>query len=122
MRQLAKFLLLILDELLVGSAVIFVLYYFGINLWVYVTIIIVMGALIIFMAYIFLPQLKKPVTGKEGMIGLTGEVVEPLNPRGKVRIKGELWDAESNQKVEKGERVIVEDLEGLCLRVKKSSR
>ena len=90
MRQSIKFLLMIMDELLIGSFLIFLLYYFGIDLWVYGLLIVIVGAVLIFMGYIFLPQLKKPVTGAEGMIGLTGRAIETLNPNGTVRIRGEL--------------------------------
>jgi len=120
MRQSIKFLLMIMDELLIGSFLIFLLYYFGIDLWVYGLLIVIVGAILIFMGYIFLPQLKKPVTGAEGMIGLTGRAIEPLNPNGTVRIEGELWSAESlDNKIEKGEKIVVEKANGLNLLVKK---
>jgi len=120
MRQSIKFLLIITDEILIGGFLIFLLYYFGLDLWVYGLLLVIIGAILIFMAYIFLPQLKKPVTGAEGMIGRTGIAVETLNPTGMVRIKGELWSAESlDNKIEKGEKVVVENLNGLNLLVKK---
>ena len=120
MRQSVKFLLMIMDELLIGSALIFLLYYLGIDLWVYGLLLVIVGAILIFMAYIFLPQLKKSVTGAEGMIGQTGVAVETLNPNGTVRIRGELWSAESlENKIEKGEKIVVEKVNGLNLLVKK---
>ncbi|MCJ2513402.1 MAG: NfeD family protein [Candidatus Thermoplasmatota archaeon] len=83
------------------------------------TIILVL--IVAFIAYIFLPQLKRPVTGVEGMIGLSGITLETLEPVGIVRIKGELWNAESiNGTIKKGDRVIVEKVNGLRLLVKKS--
>jgi membrane-bound serine protease (ClpP class) len=109
-----------MDEILIGIALIFILSYFGIDVWVYGLIIVVVGALLIFMVYIFLPQLKKPVTGREGMLGLTGVAVETLDPTGRVRIKGELWNAETiDNKVEKGEKIVVENIDGLNLLVRK---
>lgn len=120
MRQSIKFLLIITDEILIGGFLIFLLYYFGLDLWVYGLLLVIIGAILIFMPYIFLPQLKKPVTGAEGMIGRTGVAVETLNPTGMVRIRGELWSAESlDNKIEKGEKVVVENLNGLNLLVKK---
>ncbi|UCD14139.1 MAG: NfeD family protein [Thermoplasmatales archaeon] len=120
MRQSVKFLLIITDEILIGGFLIFLLYYFGLDLWIYGSIFVIFVAIISFMAYVFLPQLKKPVTGPEGMIGQTGIAMEMLNPIGTVRIKGEIWTAESiDGRVEKGEKIVVEKLNGLELVVKK---
>ncbi|GAH50509.1 unnamed protein product, partial [marine sediment metagenome] len=38
---------------------------------------------------------RKQVTGREGMIGAQGRVVEPLTPVGAITFKGEYWRAES---------------------------
>ena len=90
------------------------------DIWVFGLVIVILATLIIFIAYIFLPQLKKPVTGAEGMIGMTGVAMETLNPEGMVRIKGELWSAESTgNMVDRGEKIVVEKVNGLSLRVKK---
>jgi membrane-bound serine protease (ClpP class) len=40
-------------------------------------------------------QQRQPTTGLEGMIGDTGEVRAALEPRGRVFVSGELWEAES---------------------------
>ena len=120
MRSLTKFLLIISDELLIGCFLIFLLYHFGVDIWVFGLVIVILAALIIFIAYIFLPHLKKPVTGVEGMIGMTGVAMETLNPEGMVRIKGELWSAESTgNMVDRGEKIVVEKVNGLSLIVKK---
>ena len=120
MRQSVKFLLIITDEILVGVFLIFLLYYFGLDLWIYGLLIVIFIAIIAFMVYIFLPQLKKPLTGAEGLIGLTVMTTETLNPIGMVRIKGELWSAESiNGRIKKGEKIEVEKVNGLQLLVKK---
>ena len=120
MRSLTKFLLIISDELLIGCFLIFLLYHFGMDIWVFGLVIVILAALITFIAYIFLPHLKKPVTGTEGMIGMTGVVMETLNPEGMVRIRGELWSAESTDNmVDRGEKIVVEKVNGLNLIVKK---
>ena len=120
MRSLTKFLLIISDELLIGCFLIFLLYHFGVDIWVFGLVIVILAALIIFIAYIFLPHLKKPVTGVEGMIGMTGVAMETLTPEGMVRIKGELWSAESTgSMVDRGEKIVVEKVNGLSLIVKK---
>ncbi len=65
-------------------------------------------------------QMRRPVTGVEGMIGQTAEVRKILEPEGEVFIRGELWKAESLEGViERGEKVKVVDVDGLKLKVKR---
>ena len=64
-------------------------------------------------------QLRKPSTGPEGMVGESGEAVSDIDPRGKVRVHGELWDARSDRPVRKGERVVVKGLDGMTLIVER---
>ncbi|MDM7924684.1 MAG: nodulation protein NfeD [bacterium] len=60
----------------------------------------------------------KPVTGRRGMIGETGEALRTLDPEGPVAVHGEIWRAVSTRKVRKGETVEVTDVDGLTLKVK----
>jgi membrane protein implicated in regulation of membrane protease activity len=57
------------------------------------------------------------VTGKEALIGATAEVIEACDPRGRVRVRGEIWRAESASRAEVGERVTVVAVHGLTLHV-----
>jgi len=59
--------------------------------------------------------------GKEGLIGEVGEVQKPLRKgkQGKVFVRGELWNAYSEQDMQKGEEVIVEEVDGLKIKVKR---
>jgi membrane-bound serine protease (ClpP class) len=61
----------------------------------------------------------KPVTGREGMIGLSGVAKTRLDPSGTIEVRGELWGADSEDVVEPEERVRVVGIEGLRLRVRK---
>jgi len=109
-----------MDEILISGVFIFLLYYFSVDVWVSGVLVIILIAIFIFIAYIFLPQLKQPVTGAEGMVGMTGVVVETLNPNGTVRIRGELWNAVSiNGLIGREEKAMVEKVNGLNLLVKK---
>jgi membrane-bound ClpP family serine protease len=64
---------------------------------------------------------KKPLAGFTDMIGSKGTVVEPLVPRGTIKISGELWEAESTDyEIAAGEKVIVIGQQGLRLMVRKS--
>jgi len=67
-------------------------------------------------------QLRKPATGQEGMIGMEGVARGKLDPRGKVFVNGELWDAESSDPIEDGQPVRVEEVKGLVLRVSKINK
>lgn len=63
----------------------------------------------------------KPALGVEGMLESEGVAVEPLKPRGKVRIGNELWLAESvDGTLQEGTRVKVIGVEGLTLRVRRA--
>lgn len=60
---------------------------------------------------------SRTATGVEGLIGEVGVVRSPLAPRGHVFLRGELWNAESDQPVEAGASVRVARVEGLTLKV-----
>lgn len=60
---------------------------------------------------------NKVITGQQGMIAEVGEARTPLEPRGKVFIHGEYWDAESTVPVPSGARVRVTGVHGMLLKV-----
>lgn len=61
-------------------------------------------------------QRRKPVTGMEAMIGLTGESLGTISPLGRVRVNGELWNAESiSGNIDEGKRVRVTEIKNLKL-------
>ena len=63
---------------------------------------------------------KKPVAGLPGMLGSRGKAVSLLAPDGFVRIKGELWEAESDGgRIDTGEVVTVVGQDALKLIVHK---
>ncbi len=65
-------------------------------------------------------QHRKPSTGAEGIIGEIGKAISDLKPGGLVRVHGEIWDAESiDSNIETGNRIIVEQVNNLKLKVKK---
>ena len=57
-------------------------------------------------------------TGKAALLGRRAEVIERLSPRGRVRLDGEVWNAESPGAIEVGAKVVVTGVEGLTLRVR----
>ena len=58
-------------------------------------------------------------TGVEGLIGSRGEVIETCDPRGRVRLRGEIWHARCSSRAEVGERVTVTGVDGLTLEVER---
>jgi membrane-bound serine protease (ClpP class) len=54
-------------------------------------------------------------TGAEGLVGARGEVIARCAPLGRVRLRGEIWNARSEEPLELGEEVRVEALDGLTL-------
>ena len=66
-------------------------------------------------------QRAAPVTGVEGLIGETGRAIEPIAPgtQGRVHVHGESWSAVANDAIVTGDRVIVTNVQGLMLTVRK---
>jgi membrane-bound serine protease (ClpP class) len=64
----------------------------------------------------------KVVTGVENLVGAVGTTVEPLEPKGHVRVQGELWEAHAHQAVPAGTRVRVVALDGLTLEVETAEK
>ena len=62
---------------------------------------------------------RKPVTGAEGLVGLEGEARTDINGRGQVFVNGEIWTARSDGPLKAGERIIVERVENLTLKVRR---
>jgi membrane-bound serine protease (ClpP class) len=61
---------------------------------------------------------RRPATGREEMVGLVGIARTALAPEGQLAVRGELWEAVSEQPVSAGEQVEVTAVDGLRLRVK----
>ena len=61
----------------------------------------------------------RTTTGMEGLLGEVGVVKETLNPEGTVLVHGETWNAKSDITISDGEKVIVEAVEGLKIKVRK---
>ena len=65
---------------------------------------------------------RRPVTGREEMIGLVGIVKTALTPHGQLAVHGELWEAVSEQPLQPGDKAEVTRLDGLRLHVKPVSK
>jgi len=66
--------------------------------------------------------MKEPMAGFTDMVGSKGTVAEPLTPRGTIKIRGELWNAEATEHhIDRGQDVIVVSRDGLKLMVRQIS-
>ena len=64
---------------------------------------------------------RYPVTtGAEGLVGERAEVIVRCAPLGRVRLRGESWNARSEQPLELGDEVRVEAVDGLTLVVSRA--
>jgi membrane-bound serine protease (ClpP class) len=64
----------------------------------------------------------KATTGAEGMIGKLAEVVRECRPDGTVRLDGELWEAHCDGGAAPGDKVRVESVDQLTLRVARTGQ
>lgn len=65
---------------------------------------------------------RRPVTGREEMVGLVGIVKTALTPHGQLAVHGELWEAVSEQPLQPGDEAEVVRIDGLRLQVKPLSK
>jgi membrane-bound ClpP family serine protease len=113
------------DDILLAFLVLLVLYILGVRFSWYVILAVVLFfiAFVLFMHRLLVPLFrKKIITGREELVGLEGEVVQPLCPKGLVRLKGEYWKAKSPGEIlDKGVIIEVIGLDGLTLIVRRIS-
>jgi membrane-bound serine protease (ClpP class) len=79
------------------------------------------GLVIIGIVYIAARSMRSPVvTGVQGMIGDNAEAVQSFTGVGRVRYRGELWNARSNSELRAGQQARIVKVEGLTLWVEPS--
>jgi membrane protein implicated in regulation of membrane protease activity len=62
---------------------------------------------------------RTPVVGVEALVGAVAVATSPLEPDGRVRVDGELWQARSDPSATTGQRVVIQAVEpDLTLRVR----
>lgn len=62
---------------------------------------------------------RRPTTGREGLIGEEGTAQSAIDPTGKVFVRGEYWEASSDTPLAAGDKVVVEAVAGMQLKVKR---
>jgi membrane-bound serine protease (ClpP class) len=62
---------------------------------------------------------RRPTTGREGLIGGRGVATTDLKPEGVVEVRGELWNAVAEEEIKAGEKIQVQETDGMKVKVKK---
>lgn len=112
----------LLDDVAVLALLFLILWACDVDIPFYLLVIIalVAGTFIYIMhrAVVFSLRRKK-IAGREGMIGLTGEVTQALKPKGVIKVADEYWKAVSvSGDIDVGGEVEVVGINGLSLEVK----
>ncbi|HOB84900.1 MAG TPA: nodulation protein NfeD [Bacteroidales bacterium] len=96
---------------------------FRISWHVILVFVILTAAFFIFaIGFAIKAQIRKPVTGIEGMTGERGEAITDLSPEGQIMVHGEIWNAECQDgPVSKGTKVEVIKVLNLKLLVRKTT-
>jgi len=121
-----KIIIFLLDDAAALLLVILLLRFMKIQIPLPIVILIaILAGALIFMIHkvVILDFRRRPVTGREGMIGTKGRVVKTLSPIGTIIVGSEYWRAKSvNGSIGVGEDVEIVGLDGLTLKVKRKKR
>lgn len=63
---------------------------------------------------------RKPVSGREGLIGETGRAETAIDLEGKVFVRGEYWQAFSDEQIAQNDKIEVVAVEGMRVKVRKA--
>lgn len=90
-----------------------------VSLPIIASLVVFTVAVVGFLVMIALRARRSPVTtGREGLLNERGTARTPLDPRGKVFVHGELWDAVASEPVAAGELVAIVAVQNLTLEVR----
>ena len=83
------------------------------------TVLLTAGFFVLVVRKALTAHRQRPTTGREGLIGEEGTAQSPIAEDGKVFVRGEYWEARSDAPIAAGEKVVVEAVEGMMLKVRK---
>jgi len=115
-------------SLVMGSLILFgggpELFQLQIDWWIIALVVIVITAVFVFVVgAVIRSQRRRPVSGKEGLIGKIALAQTELDPTGMVLVEGERWTARAEGgRIEPGEEAVVTKVEGLRLWVTKKQQ
>jgi len=113
-RQLVLVVISLLDDVIIATVLILILSHFiRVPVWVVVVVAVMLAT---WATVSFLAVRRNPQLGFENMIGATGLAIEPLSPRGTIKIGHESWAAKaSTGPIAAGSDVLVVGQNGLLL-------
>jgi len=86
-------------------------------------VIITLVFFLVILGFVLKTFKKQVTTGREGFIGMKGTVKTPLEPQGRIMVRGELWTAVTTGKyLKKGDEVVIKKIEGLKLYVEPAEK
>jgi len=62
----------------------------------------------------------KPRIGEGDLVGKKGVAITDIKPEGQVKVSGEIWKAESDEEIRKGDKIMVSEQKRLKLKVRKA--
>ncbi|UCB57702.1 MAG: nodulation protein NfeD [Candidatus Omnitrophota bacterium] len=110
-------------SLVFGSTILFNQPYefLKVSLKLIIPVAVSLGLISTFLITLVIKAHRRKITiGQEALIGQRATAQTNISPKGKVFIHGEIWDAQSSDKILKGQEVIIEKVEGLKLIVRKA--
>jgi len=84
------------------------------------TVLAAAGFFVLIVRKALTAQRRPLTTGREGLVGEEGMAQSRIDPEGKVFIHGEYWAARSDTPLAAGEKVVVEAVNGMMLKVRKA--
>lgn len=86
----------------------------------------IIAMLLVVLAFVFIvvravvnAHSVKVVTGNEGLVGEEGRALGDFTGEGKIRVHGEIWNAQVDGDIRSGDKVIVEEVHGMLLMIRK---
>ena len=111
--------------LLVAGLIAVLVHAYGLPAWTWAAVPLVVAKDLLLLLVIHRVS-GPPKAGPESLIGARGESIEAVAPTGYVRVRGELWKAETRQPagmaIPKGRPVVVQQVRGLTLVVDEDAR
>ena len=74
-------------------------------------------AIIWMISYVLKLRKRGAVSGRDSIIGGVGTATQDFTGEGKIWLEGETWTARSSVAIEKGQQVIVRQMDGLILEI-----
>jgi len=87
---------------------------------VFIAAILSAAIIVLGLGLVLKTKMQKPTTGREELIGRTVKAETDIDPEGMVKVHGEIWKASSTEPIQKGEEVVIVDVDGLTLVVERA--